>query len=48
MQLSILGSLKIDIMKFSSKNIDLEKIILCKVSQTQKDEHGIYSLLCGY
>jgi hypothetical protein len=31
-------------MKFVGKWVDLERIILSLVTQTQKDEHGIYSL----
>jgi hypothetical protein len=26
----------------------LEKIILSEVTQTQKDKHGMYSLISGY
>jgi hypothetical protein len=32
------------IMKYSGKLIELENIILSKVTQTQKDTHGMYSL----
>ena len=38
-----------DILKFASKWIELEKKnILSEVTQTQKDEHGMYSLINGY
>jgi hypothetical protein len=28
--------------------MELEKIVLSEVSQTQKDKHGVYSLISGY
>ena len=31
-------------MKFSGKWMELEKIILSEVTQSQKDKHGMYSL----
>ena len=37
-----------DIMKFSGKWMELENIILSEVTQTQKDMHGMYSLISGY
>jgi hypothetical protein len=37
-----------DIMNFSGKWVKLENIILSKVTQTQKDMHGLYSLISGY
>ena len=38
-----------DIMKFAGKWMELEKkIILSEVTKTQKDKHGIYSLISGY
>ena len=38
-----------DIMKFAGKWVELEKkIILNEVTQTQKDEHGMYSFVSGY
>jgi hypothetical protein len=37
-----------DIMKFAGKWMELEKIILSEVTQTQKDKHGMYSLISGY
>jgi hypothetical protein len=36
------------IMSFTDKWMELENIILSEVSQTQKDMHGIYSLISGY
>jgi len=37
-----------DIMKFAGKWVELEKIILCEVTQAQKDKHGMYLLISGY
>jgi hypothetical protein len=37
-----------DIMSFAGKWIELENIILSEVTQTQKDIHGMYSLISGY
>ena len=37
-----------DIMKFAGKWMELEKIILSEVIQTQKDKAGIYSLVSGH
>ena len=37
-----------DIRKFAVKQMKLEKIILSEVTQTQKDTHGMYSLISGY
>ena len=34
-----------DIMNFAGKWMELENIILSVVTQTQKDIHGMYSLL---
>jgi hypothetical protein len=39
---------KNDIMKIAGKWMELEKIILSEVIQTQKDKHGRYSLISGY
>ena len=40
---------KKDIMKFADKWTELEKkIILNQVAQTQKDKHGMYSLISEY
>ena len=35
-------------MKFVGKWIELEKIILSEVTQTQKDMYGMYLLLSGH
>ena len=37
-----------DIMKFTNKWKELENINLSDVTLTQKDIHGIYSLISGY
>ena len=37
-----------DIMNFAGKWMELENIILSEVTQTQKDMHGMYSLISGY
>ena len=37
-----------DIMKFAGKWMELEKIILSEVTETQKDKHGMYSLVHGH
>jgi hypothetical protein len=39
---------KVDILSFAGKWMELENIILSEVTQTQKDMHGMYSLLSGY
>ena len=36
------------IMKFVGKWMDLKNIILSEVAQTQKDTHGMCSLISGY
>jgi hypothetical protein len=36
-----------DILSFAGKEIELENIILSEVTQTQKDMHGMYSLISG-
>ena len=36
------------IKKFACKWIELEKIILSEATQTQKDTHGMYSLISSY
>ena len=35
-------------MKFAGKWIELEKLILSEVSQTQKDKHDVYSFISEY
>ena len=37
-----------DFMKFAGKWIDLENIILSELTQSQKNIHGMYSLISGY
>jgi hypothetical protein len=37
-----------DIMKFASKWMELENIILSEVTQTPKDMHGMYTLISDY
>ena len=37
-----------DILSFVGKWVELENIILSEVIQTQKDMHGMYSLINGY
>ena len=37
-----------DIMTFADQWIELENIILSEETQTQKDMHGMYSLIRGY
>jgi len=37
-----------DIVKFSGKWMELENIILSELTETQKDMHGMYSLIIGY
>ena len=37
-----------EIMKFLGKWMDLEDIILSEVTQSQKNIHGMYSLISGY
>jgi hypothetical protein len=37
-----------DIMNFAGKWIELESIILSKVTQTKMFMHGMYSLISGY
>jgi hypothetical protein len=37
-----------EFMKFLDKCMDLEDIILSEVNQSQKNTHGIHSLISGY
>jgi hypothetical protein len=37
-----------DILSFARKWMELENIILSEVTQTQKDRHGMYSLISKY
>jgi hypothetical protein len=38
---------KNEILSFSSKWMELENIILSKVSQDQKNKNGMFSFICG-
>jgi hypothetical protein len=42
-----LATKKIKILSFASKLMELENIILSKVSQAQKPKNGMFSLICG-
>jgi hypothetical protein len=37
-----------DTLSFEGKYLELENIILSKVTQTPNDMHGMYSLISGY
>jgi hypothetical protein len=37
-----------DFMKFTGKYMELENIILSEVIQSQKNTHGMHSLISGY
>ena len=37
-----------DIMNFAGKWMELENTILSEVTETQKDMHGMHSLISGY
>ena len=37
-----------DILNFACKWTDIENALLSEVSQTQKEEYGMYSLICGF
>ena len=37
-----------DITNFAGKWMELENIMLSEVTQTQKDMHGMHSLISGY
>ena len=39
---------KEDILSFAGKWMELENIIQSEITQTQKDMHGMYSLISGY
>ena len=39
---------KKDILNFACKWMDIENALLSEVSQTQKEEYGMYSLICGF
>ena len=42
------SAIKEDILSFAGKWMELENIILSEVTQTQKDMHGMYSLISRY
>ena len=44
----LLSGKKINILSFACKWIELENTILSEVTQTQKDEYGMYSLRSEY
>ena len=37
-----------DILNFACKWMDIENALLSEGSQTQKEEHGMYSLISGF
>jgi hypothetical protein len=37
-----------DILRLAGKWMEIENVILSKVTQTQKDMHGMYSLISRY
>jgi hypothetical protein len=37
-----------DFMKFAGKWMELENIILSEVTQSQRNKHGMHSLISGY
>jgi hypothetical protein len=39
---------KNEFMKFLGKCMELEDIILCEITQSQKNTHGMHSLISGY
>ena len=39
---------KIDILNFAGEQTELENIILSEVTQTQKDNYHMYSLISGF
>ena len=38
----------IDMLNFACKWMEIENALLSEVSQTQKEEYGMYSLICGF
>jgi hypothetical protein len=42
------SAMKNEILSFASKWMELENIILSKVSQAQKTKNHIFSLICGH
>jgi hypothetical protein len=39
---------EMDIMRFVGKWMELEKIILSEVTQTQRDQYGLHALISGH
>ena len=37
-----------DILNFACKWMEIENALLSEVTQTQKEEYGMYSLVCGF
>ena len=37
-----------DILNFACKWMDIENTLLSEVTQTKKEEYGMYSLICGF
>ena len=37
-----------DILNFACKWMEIENALLSEVTQTQKEEHGMYSLISGF
>ena len=37
-----------EFMKFAGKWMELENIILSEVTQSQRNKHGMYSMISGY
>jgi hypothetical protein len=41
------SAIKKKILSFAGKGIEVEIIMLSKISQTQKDKYHMFSLICG-
>ena len=37
-----------DILNFACKSMEIENALLSEITQTQKDEYGMYSLISGF
>ena len=42
------GKTKIDILNFACKWMEIENALLSEVTQPQKEEYGMYSLISGF
>ena len=42
------GKKKNDILNFACKLMEIENTLLIEVTQTQKEEYGMYSLISGF